>query len=463
MQKILSILLILLAIACKKTVPISMVTATSMQNGLPFLALQGLKWMPESNAEFVKFHIYPDEAIQLSEVKLESCDNAFTSNIDMYINFDEMFQTLKIDGKAASHKFETPITARSVTLNFSKNSGICLNSVKFFDEKGKQLNLKGPRITEGSVKASETGNPESSYSVMNLFDSRYEYSYASLNNAKGVTIDFNFKDSQKVKAVRIWNGYQRSDVHCVENGRVKTITFTGDDNYSAKIELKDEMGGQTIQLPSEFKGKNLKMTIDEAYPGKKYRGIVLSEMRFFDGSDWFLIDPFPRIKEIAEANKAEFSKVSLEEILNKSIMGGDSVADTNSADGTRYASNWTVRLRTDGSMFLEGNTTASAGEGQLEQRFYALGNYEVKSTENDSIELRIFGFLRNNKNTIAYEHMDCNGCGRDCNQVYAADPNNIEKIFAEHIVITKNGDRYTVRNVKKTNNLDFDTLDMGME
>jgi hypothetical protein len=453
MRKIFFLITLLFLIACKKEVSISMVTATSMQNGLPFLALDDTKWMPESNAEFVKFHIYLDEAAQLSKVEVKSCGDAFTSKIDMYINFDEMIQTMNGEGQLASYTFPNPVTARSVTFNFSKNSNICLSSIHLFDEKGKQLKVKGPRIIEGTVIASETGKPEASYGVMNLFDSRYEYSYASLNNSKGVSLNFNFKESQKIKSVKIWNGYQRSDVHCIENGRVKTIILSGDDGYNEKISLKDELGAQTIDLLKVFNGKNLKMTIDEAYEGKKYKGIVISEMRFHDGKEWFLLDPFPRIKEIATANESEFEKAGISEVMNKSLTGQDISAAT---------SNWTIRLRSDGSMFMEGSTTSYDENSENTSRFYALGNYEVKSNENNILQVRVFGFLRELKSEIEMQ-MDCNGCGRDCNKLNSGDPNKIEKIFAEYLELEKVDGKFFVRNLKRSNHLGFDKLDMNLE
>jgi hypothetical protein len=104
MKKLFLILILFLFVACKKEISISMVTATSMQNGLPFLALNDSKWMPEANAEFVKFHVYLDEAVQLSKVEVNSCGDDFKSRIDMYINFDEMIQTMKEEGKVANYE-----------------------------------------------------------------------------------------------------------------------------------------------------------------------------------------------------------------------------------------------------------------------------------------------------------------------------------------------------------------------
>jgi hypothetical protein len=66
-------------------------------------------------------------------------------------------------------------------------------------------------------------------------------------------------------------------------------------------------------------------------------------------------------------------------------------------------SNWTLRLRSDGSMFMEGFTSSTDADSENTSRFYALGNYEVKSTENNILQVRIFGFLRELKTEVAIE------------------------------------------------------------
>ncbi|EMN38243.1 hypothetical protein LEP1GSC085_2342 [Leptospira interrogans str. L0996] len=53
--------------------------------------------------------------------------------------------------------------------------------------------LKLPNIVEGSVIASETASPVQSYDVMNLFDSRYEYAWASDKKVKELLLILNLK------------------------------------------------------------------------------------------------------------------------------------------------------------------------------------------------------------------------------------------------------------------------------
>lgn len=473
-SKLILFLISLFVLNCQKAISVSMATATSMQSGLVFDLFAGEKWSPDENAQFVKMHIYPDEPIQVSKIELVTCEKPFTESMEVFINFDETIKSLENNGNKATANFPAPVNARSITFNFEKNQNICLAELNIYNDKNKKVKLKGPRIAKGNVTASETGRPENSYSVMNLFDSRFEYAYASRANSKGVTLDFQFENSEKITSFKIWNGYQRSDVHCINNGRVQKLRLQGE-NYDEVVELKDEMGGQVVELPKPFSGKNLKLIVEEAYDGKKEKGIVISELRFFDGKEWFFLDPMPKIKSIAEENKMAFQAAGVIGILNRSLTGSDAVYSGDEKEG-RDESNWTFRFRSDGSMFLEGNTLRADTEYNDEKgtstttnqqrKFFGLGNYEVRSKEGQKMELRVFGYLRDVKNVDSSTeeiHGDCNGCGRDCNKVYSPESGLQEKIFQEYLEIEPTEDgKYKIRNKKKTDHLDFDELDTNV-
>lgn len=493
------ILAIFFAINCGTKVQISMVTSTSAASGQPFDALNGKEWKAEEGAEFVKLHVYADEVIPLSKVEAVSCGNEFKDHVYVFINFDEVFRSSEAKKSTAVVTYDPPVSARSVTFNFQKNSNICLKAINLYDESGKKYNVQTPEIIEAKVTASETGSPQASYDVMNLFDSRYEYAYATDKGSKDVTIDFDFADEVDIESVKIWNGYQRSDVHCVDNGRVTKLLLTGDSGYKETISLTDELGSQTIALPKPFSGKKLQFKVIDYIKGRNAKGVVISEMRFFNGKHWMLPNSFPRTRALADANSKQFKSAGLLSILNRSIEGGDDhssntsiqidvpgegsspeTADESSAvnsevDGSaedivsRSNSNWILRFRTDGSMFLEGTTgryiPSDYGEVYENQRFFALGNYEVKETSEKGMVVRIFGFLRNTKTSedIIYGEGDCNGCGRDCNKLGSgADPNSIEKIFQEYLEVTKENGKYYIKNQKRTKNLDFDKLELSL-
>jgi hypothetical protein len=494
-QYIFCLVIVLITWNCGTKVQISMVTSTSASSGLPFDALNGKEWRAEAGAEYVKLHIYADEVVPVSKIEAISCGDKFKESVFVFINFDEVFRSSPANEQSAIVTYDPPASARSVTFNFQKNSNICLKAINLYDEKGKKYRIQTPEIISATVKASETGTPQASYGVMNLFDSRYEYAWASDKGAKDVTLDFKFEDEVDIQSIKIWNGYQRSDVHCVDNGRVTKFQLTGDDGYSESISLSDDLGSQTIPLKKKFSGKNLQMKVEDFVKGRNAKGIVISEIRFFDGKNWFLPNPFPNTKAVAESNVSQFKMAGLSSVLNRSLEGGDAVpseeisvnissnedADPNSKDVsdeentsseesyTRSNSSWILRFRSDGSMFLEGTTgrttNTDSGEAFVTQRFFALGNYEVKKATEKGMIVRIFGFLRNQKTSedIIYGEGDCNGCGRDCNKLGSgADPNSIEKIFQEYLEISLENGAYIVKNQKKTQNLDFEQLELTL-
>lgn len=460
-----------------------MVTSTSMENGLPFLLLDGKEWKAEAGAEFVKVHFYADDAFALSKVSIQSCSGNFKDKIAAYVNFDEVYGSTDIEKSNSEVSFEPVVQARSVTLNFQRNQNICLKSVKFYDESKKAYRTYTPEIIKGSVVASETASPEASYSVMNLFDSKYENAYASVKGGEGVTFTFDFEKEQEITKFKIWNGYQRSDVHCIKNGRLKDFTLSGDGGYTAKVSIEDSMGSQEVNLPKPFEGKKLTLKVDSLYPGYSEKGFVLSELRLGNSDGWMAIDTLPKSKDTASKNFDAFTKASLRKVLNRGLTGMEVAVVTEEAVTDLPAgvdpnvqteenldppssSDWTIRLRSDGTFFLEGSTARTnydAGE-ESSQRFYGMGNYEIKGSTPGSVDLRIFGFLRKQTftNFLDYGGGDCNGCGRDCNMVKNPDPNNTEKIFQEFVTLQVRGKKYYLTNTKKTN-LDFSTLELDLE
>lgn len=482
----LSFLLCLLffSINCGKKLHFSMVTSTSMENGLPFLVLDGKEWKAEPGAEFVKLHFYADEAFSLSKVSIQSCSGNFKDRIAAYVNFDEVYGSTDIEKSNSEVTFDPIVQARSVTLNFQRNQDICLKSVKFYDEAKKAYRTYTPEIINAKVTASETASPEASYSVMNLFDSKYENAYASVKGGQGVSFTFDFEDEQDITKLKIWNGYQRSDVHCIKNGRLKDFTLTGDNGYSAKVTIEDTMGSQEVVLPKPFEGKKLTLAVDSLYPGLTEKGFVLSELRFGNGSGWLAVDTLPKSKDTASKNFEAFTKASLRRVLNRGLTGMEAAPTTTEEEVTDApagaevveveenlaaptSSDWTIRLRSDGTFFLEGSTARTnydVGE-ESSNRFYGMGNYEVKEAGAGKIDLRIFGFLRKQTftNFLDYGGGDCNGCGRDCNLVKNPDPNNTEKIFQEFVTLQIKGKKFYLTNAKKTQNLDFSTLELSLE
>ncbi|MFO1518283.1 MAG: discoidin domain-containing protein [bacterium] len=431
--------------ATPKTAAVSMVASTSIDQALPFDAVNGKGWRPEAGTQYVKLHLYFDAPISLGKIEVDSCAGPFKSPVLTYINFDEDSYEIQPQGDKLIQKTRV-MTARSVTFNFQKNEPVCVSQVKLYDGQDNPYALLTPKVVEGSVTASSTSKPMLSYDVMNLFDSRYEYAWSSDQKADGESLKFQFNEPQHIEKIKIWNGYQRSDVHCFSNARPKTLVITGDNGYSAEVPVKDIMGSQDLILPKPFDGKSLTLTVKDSYAGKKYKDLVISELRFYSGKEWFLVNPLQAIHSISAENRKQFQGAGLSDVLNKSLV----MEQSTNAGSKR----WLFRLRSDGSMYVEGNQE-TAGKYQ---DFYALGNYEVKEATPTGLKLRLFGFLRKFQGFGG----DCNGCGRDCNQAKAEDGSE-QKIFEDFITLSKSGNQYVVQNVGTAKKLNFTKLTLKLD
>lgn len=432
---------------------ISMAVATSVTDALPFDMLAGKgKWSPDPKASFVKLHMHFASAVYFDELEVESCGRSFDHSLQAFVNFDQGYQILPPGAKTTRAMFGAPgrgMAADSLTINFLHNTELCISGVRL--KRGTSyIPLIPPKVVPGTVTASSTLKPVEAYDIMNLFDSRFEYAWASEGKPTGVEFNFAFPQEQSITKIKIWNGYQRSENHCYSNARVKEFEISGDGAYAGapvKVQVEDEMGERVIELPKEFKGKTFKLTATKAHAGKAYKDLVISEMRFFDGKDWVMLDPLQRAREIAKTNRTSFESAKLASILNQGLVGTTKVSDSEGSV--------TLRFRDDGSMYFESNVADEEASNQL----YALGNYEVKKADPKFLEVRLFGLLR--KNTYGYEDMDCNGCGRACNTKGV--PNN-ESIFQETIKISPAADgRFAVENLSKKPKLMFKKIEMQFE
>jgi len=442
---------------------IQMCTATSIKSGLPSNVYSGGTWESEDGAKFVKLHTHLAQGVVITKIVVESAGADWTSAATAFINFDEVIQASYTNGKpylsgmlgknltfdfiAASG---SPVTAHSITINFEKNVHPMVSAIHIFDRSGTEIHLNVPLVVEGTAEASSTLEPESSYDIMNLFDSRYEYAWASNHLATGVTLSFKFNEPQSVKKIKIWNGYQRSGIHCYSNSRVKTLQVIADGENIGILSLNDVMGFQVLDMPKIVTVKKLDLVCTEAYMGKSYKDLCISELRFSNGKDWFLLNPMPRAMTIAASNHQQFQKAGLDEILNQSLLQVVKVNDDNEE-------HWGLRFRPDGSFFLN---SVQYGGDTVQSMQYVLGNYEIKSIEKGMIHLRIFGLLKVPPEED-YGEMDCNGCGHDCNGNSQVDAGI--SIFQDLISIQKAGDAFVIKHTKGTQKINFGTLRMTFE
>ncbi len=498
-KKLLQLLLILCAMlapgltstAFAKDVSLSMAYTNALGNELPFSIFSKQSWSPDPNARYVKLHLYFDEPIMVRGLEIDSCGTQIDQNLSIFINFDQW--VLHIDPSAsagmpgplhaerkgdrfvienlfeaitASEEHGEPnldengepvedntatveknIEVRSMTINFERSKGFRICGIHLKDPEGQDYTIKTPAMVPGKVQASSTLDPQTAYDPIYLFDSRFEYGWASNKLAKNVSLSFNFDEPKRIEKIRIWNGYQRSVNHCQSNSRAKTIRVTGDGGYSEVITISDILGAQVVDLPKPFTGKQLKFDIIDSFLGKSYQDLVISELRFFDGKQWFMLDPTRKLQENIAANRALFTQARAGEMISESFVGerqydvkfsGENkkptevkdTANANSEDEILGASdNAVLRLRADGSFYISGTSWVEASG----KAYFALGNYEVKSADaKNGTRLRLFGLYYE---TPAYRGGDCNGCGRDCNKNVSTNDGSTQNIFQEFVTI----------------------------
>ncbi len=425
---------------------LSMVYTNALGDELPFAIFSKHSWSPDAKARFVKLHMYFDEPIMVKGLSIDTCGAAIKPELSIFFNFDQWLlrTTPMLDGevpKAIVPKregdllvikgFDKALELRSLTINFEHNSNFRICGINLKNPQGETYNIKTPELVKGSVTASSTLAPASAYDAIYLFDSRFEYGWASNKEAKNVDLSFSFDEPKRIEKIRMWNGYQRSVMHCISNSRVKNLRITGDGGYDEQVTVKDTLGSQVILLPKPFEGRNLKFTVVDSFRGKSYPDLVISELRFHDGKRWFMLDPSARLKENIEENRAQFAKAGLRELLNDSYKTQDdanAAQDANQEQGEDAHTQASLRLRADGSFYFSSNVDGP------ETSYFALGNYEVKQADKSKgLKLRLFGLFYQSR-----EYGDCNGCGRDCNKLDQPDDKGmieVQRIFQEVVTL----------------------------
>jgi hypothetical protein len=399
-----------------RAVTVSMVYSNAIEDEHPQQLLRVGHWKANPSARFVKLHAYLDQPVTIQRVEIESCKVPF-NGLSLFANFDERYifadpsapvldgkTQYEVKGNAMVFNFGKPLEVRSLTFNFEQTKGVEICGLKIFAPDGAPVPLKASDVVGGSVEANSVLEPVSAYEPMALFDSRFEYGWATKALTVGAQVAFHFDEAQKIDKLRIWAGYQRSLVHCQENSRPKTLQV---DAGGTRFELgvADQLGSQVLEFPQPVEARDLTLTVTSAYLGKTYRDLVISELRFGDGDRWFGLDPMVKFKRDTVANREAFGQVGLGDVLDDGFVNrGSFYKKVGAEEATDQDLEVRLRLRSDGSFYAQVATP--------EEKFFSLGNYEVKgSPKGGPIKLRLFGLVHQ---TAVYG--DCNGCGRDCNK-----------------------------------------------
>jgi hypothetical protein len=263
--------------------------------------------------------------------------------------------------------------------SFPENGFVGIQQLQLFDAKGQALRLVAPSRVAGDVRASSTLSPESAYGVKNLFDARKEFVWVegnAANDGKGVSLEFNFNQKVTITALQMRNGYQRSDEHFGANARLKDFSFGTKGAATLPYALKDQQDPQKITLQTPLEGQSFQLTIESAFPGKKYKDLAISELVFFNGDEAFV----PAVGASENPGAAKMGNTPLNALLDRRIA--------NQIDMPDVKVKQSLILRSDGTFVLY-RTEKWIDGADSEQ--LADGNWEFLSGDANKAQVKIFG------------------------------------------------------------------------
>ena len=266
-----------------------------------------------------------------------------------------------------------------------------LGEIEFKDKAGNPLKMRPLHLDPGVVVATSTLEPKEAYNADFLFDSNLEFGWAEGKEDEGIgeKVQITFDRPIRVEKIKIWNGYQRSDRHFKRNARAKNVTFGSMGQEGNEFTLSDEQGGQILDLPEPIEGNEFELVVNDFYAGESYTDLVLSEMRFFDGQQWFGVGS----QEFESRKMALTNRVSgtfLADLIDRPLA---EFQDMEMEGEVSY----NLTLRTSGSFVLY--RTRSEGENSTEKRTeireVADGNWSIESLDKSKevAKVKIFGKL----------------------------------------------------------------------
>jgi len=256
----------------------------------PYSLLSGnqlSRGMGKNVAQRLHFSAEGIEDVPVTRVALEACSGTvFVGAITFSQGGHETVQTAHSE-RRVEYMFAEASSFKHFTVYF--DASVCLSKIALFDQDGAPYDLAAPRVAQGTIHASSTLAPADSYDAWHLFDSREDAAWATSGSGIGASVTFDFDQPQNLSGLMIWNCYQRSKKHCEANARPKKISLTADGASAGTITLEDSDVAKIYSLPQPVHVKQLVLSIEEVYPGSYYKDTVISELRFVDGDNLFMM------------------------------------------------------------------------------------------------------------------------------------------------------------------------------
>jgi len=314
------------------------------------------------------------EYVQLYINGLEGAERRPGTTISSYGPVKSVFvkitdtESIKRDEQGIRYQRDVPVAISEIRITVRSNSG---------DEV--PMRIVPISEAEGSVEASSSLEPVEAYGPDFLFDSRPAFGWADGNEnstGEGESLTFRFDEPQYIEQLLIWDGYHRSRVHFEHNERASLISFGVEGETPVEYKLDDTMTPQVVYLDSPLEGNDFTMDFLEVYPGEAYRDLVVSELRFFDGDEWFGM----------ETGGSEERKLEILEWARNCDAGAfiDKQIFTDYSEDYYY-NEQSIIIRSNGSFVIWKVDERSDSR----ERMYADGNWQIL----DDSTIRIFGRL----------------------------------------------------------------------
>jgi len=281
-------------------------------------------------------------------------------------------ESMHYDEQGIRYERDVPAAISEITIDV-ENAG------------GEVVPLRIVPLTEvaGSVRASSSLEPATAYGPDFLFDSRPAFGWADGNpgeNGINEYLEFRTEEPVRIEKIRLWNGYHRSGTHYAHNERVKEFSFGPWGQDPEVFDIEDVMEPLVIPLRYPVEGDRFMLDVLDVYPGEVYRDLVISELQFFNGDEWFVIDT---------GNDEERKNGILEwargcdagAFIDKQLFASEyHDSEYESSDYTSQS----IVIRSNGSFVLWYRFDSWELPGE---RMYADGNWETL----DDSRIRIFG------------------------------------------------------------------------
>lgn len=311
--------------------------------------------------------------------------NARVSNL--FIKAEE----LRAAGTEVIVKENSEYSRKVRQIVYPENAAVNISELKLFGSKNKPVVIIPHKTVQCDISASSTLSPELGYSPYNLVDSKLDFGWSegAKGSGEGEWVRFTFERDTKISALKIWNGYQRSSSHFVNNSRAREVSFGVKGDTAFSFVLEDTREPQLLQLPSPLNAEEFTLKVKSAYPGKRYADLVLSEILFYSGDR--LIVPLGSYEAEKVARTTGIENRQLQSVLDRKVD-----VSTFSADETGF-----TNVTSAVSLIIRSNNSFVYYENKLEdnemvserQTVIGEGGWELVEKSDSTAQIRIFGKL----------------------------------------------------------------------